>query len=322
MSEGGIRWMYFDAFSSKSSDRNILINTYEQGCSIAFWCRSFTGKERDEETGYGYFGARYMDHELMTMWLSVDPMADKYPSISPYAYCAWNPVKLIDPDGKDWYRSDETGVVLWKNSSAVKVDVNGEPYRNIGTTYQQYLNGELITYGNSIEGHINPDPDSKPDPSLNLEGGQFIPSQFYTDDGTKVSVSFNANANNSIDPNTVTELITSVNQANNDGAGITSLYISCTTNHTSNSDKSAHQLKNGARGLDVSMVNNIPVSTSNVEAKALQLGIQKTPGWMENYGPFIIQRAYPNKVVEAPWARTICPDGHMTHIHLSTPNYD
>ena len=63
---------------------------------------TFTGKEKDEETGYGYFGARYMDHELMTMWLSVDPMADKYPSISPYAYCAWNPVKLVDPDGRDW----------------------------------------------------------------------------------------------------------------------------------------------------------------------------------------------------------------------------
>jgi len=43
-----------------------------------------------------------MDHELMTMWLSVDPMADKYPSISPYSYCAWNPVKLVDPDGRDW----------------------------------------------------------------------------------------------------------------------------------------------------------------------------------------------------------------------------
>ena len=61
----------------------------------------FTGKERDEETGYGYFGARYMDHELTAMWLSVDPMADKYPSISPYAYCMWNPVKLVDPDGED-----------------------------------------------------------------------------------------------------------------------------------------------------------------------------------------------------------------------------
>ena len=28
-------------------------------------------EQRDEETGYGYSGARYMDYELMTMWLSV-----------------------------------------------------------------------------------------------------------------------------------------------------------------------------------------------------------------------------------------------------------
>ena len=71
-------------------------------------------EERDEETGYGYFGARYMDHELMTMWLSVDPMAGKYPSISPYAYCAWNPVKLVDPDGrKIWiYNYDGKGTNL------------------------------------------------------------------------------------------------------------------------------------------------------------------------------------------------------------------
>ncbi|MBQ3944414.1 MAG: RHS repeat-associated core domain-containing protein [Alphaproteobacteria bacterium] len=62
---------------------------------------AFTGKEHDVETGYGYFGARYMDHELMTMWLSVDPLADKYPSISSYAYCAWNPMKLVDPDGRE-----------------------------------------------------------------------------------------------------------------------------------------------------------------------------------------------------------------------------
>ena len=66
-----------------------------------FYSFVFTAKERDEETGYGYFGARYMDHVLMTMWLSVDPLSDKYPSINPYAYCAWNPVKLVDPDGRE-----------------------------------------------------------------------------------------------------------------------------------------------------------------------------------------------------------------------------
>ncbi len=63
--------------------------------------QSFTGKERDSETGFSYFGARYYDSDLMTGWLSVDPMADKYPSLSPYAYCGWNPIRLVDPDGED-----------------------------------------------------------------------------------------------------------------------------------------------------------------------------------------------------------------------------
>ena len=39
--------------------------------------QTFTGKERDSETGFSYFGARYYDSDLMTGWLSVDPLADK-----------------------------------------------------------------------------------------------------------------------------------------------------------------------------------------------------------------------------------------------------
>ena len=70
---------------------------------------TFTGKERDEETGYSYFGARYMDHELMTMWLSVDPLSDKYPSITPYNYCMWNPIKVVDPNGMDTIVFDGNG---------------------------------------------------------------------------------------------------------------------------------------------------------------------------------------------------------------------
>ena len=60
---------------------------------------TFSGKEKDTETGYGYFGARYYDSGL-SIWLSVDPMSDEYPSMSPYNYCANNPIKLIDPDGR------------------------------------------------------------------------------------------------------------------------------------------------------------------------------------------------------------------------------
>ena len=38
--------------------------------------------------------------ESTQSWLSVDPLADKYPSLSPYVYCANNPVILVDPDGR------------------------------------------------------------------------------------------------------------------------------------------------------------------------------------------------------------------------------
>ena len=61
---------------------------------------TFSGKERDSETGYSYFGARYY-HSDLSIWLSVDPLSDKYPNLTPYAYCANNPVQYVDPDGKE-----------------------------------------------------------------------------------------------------------------------------------------------------------------------------------------------------------------------------
>jgi len=59
----------------------------------------FNAKEKDEETGLYYYGARYYSPEL-SIWLSVDPLADKYPSASSYMYCNGNPVILKDPDGR------------------------------------------------------------------------------------------------------------------------------------------------------------------------------------------------------------------------------
>ena len=130
--------------------------------TMRFYPFVFTGKERDKETGYGYFGARYMDHELITMWLSVDPMMDKYPSISPYAYCAWNPVKLVDPDGReaidedDWYKNKETGAAFWREGHAKQIQLGGDTYDNIGEsysalnidgTYSNYYQNYLITIG-------------------------------------------------------------------------------------------------------------------------------------------------------------------------------
>ena len=63
---------------------------------------TFTGKERDEETGYDYFCARnYLS--ALSIWGAVDPLADKYIYNSPYVYCDGNPIKFVDPDGKEKY---------------------------------------------------------------------------------------------------------------------------------------------------------------------------------------------------------------------------
>ena len=90
--------------------------------------KSSTGKERDSETGFSYFGARYYDSDLMTGWLSVDPLADKYPGLSPYAYCAWNPIRLVDPDGRmldEWIVNITTGKTEQKKMKENKVTIVG-----------------------------------------------------------------------------------------------------------------------------------------------------------------------------------------------------
>ena len=70
----------------------------------------FNAKEVDPETGYYYYGARYYNSNL-SMWISVDPLADKYPSLTPYAFVANNPVMLYDPDGRDIFTIDSDGNV-------------------------------------------------------------------------------------------------------------------------------------------------------------------------------------------------------------------
>lgn len=67
----------------------------------------FTSKELDRETGLYYFGARYQDPKL-GIFISVDPMAEKYPGVSSYAYTLNNPVRFTDPDGKA-----PNDIILW-----------------------------------------------------------------------------------------------------------------------------------------------------------------------------------------------------------------
>ena len=48
---------------------------------------------------YQHFGARAYD-PVSCIFMQVDPMAEKYYGMTPYGYCAGNPVMMMDPDGK------------------------------------------------------------------------------------------------------------------------------------------------------------------------------------------------------------------------------
>lgn len=59
----------------------------------------FNGKELDDETGNYYYGARYYDPKT-SIWLSVDPLAERGPQYSPYVFTFNNPILFVDPDGR------------------------------------------------------------------------------------------------------------------------------------------------------------------------------------------------------------------------------
>ena len=92
---------------------------------------TFSAKEKDSETGLSYFGSRYYSSGL-SIWLSVDPMSDKYPSLSPYTYCANNPVKLVDPDGRE--------ITL---ETIYKKDANGNDTKEI-ERYNIRITGKIV----------------------------------------------------------------------------------------------------------------------------------------------------------------------------------
>ncbi|MEM9546549.1 MAG: RHS repeat-associated core domain-containing protein [Bacteroidota bacterium] len=79
----------------------------------------FTDKERDDETNYDNFGARYYDSDI-GRFMGVDPLVSEMPEWSPYNYTFNNPVKFIDPDGRNpilglklWSRIKKAGSDAW-----------------------------------------------------------------------------------------------------------------------------------------------------------------------------------------------------------------
>ena len=109
----------------------------------------YGGKEFIELHGYDSydFDAR-MYYPALCRFMTMDPLCEKYYSISPYAYCNNNPVKYVDPDGRDWYEytdKDGNSQTMWRKlQDKIYKDDNGNTWNNIGQNYLS-INGDNAT---------------------------------------------------------------------------------------------------------------------------------------------------------------------------------
>ncbi|MCQ2330307.1 MAG: RHS repeat-associated core domain-containing protein [Paludibacteraceae bacterium] len=86
---------------SQNNQQNALSNGLG-GVSLQTEDRyTFTSKELDAESNLYYYDARY-NSSTYSQFNSPDPMSDKYPSVSPYLYCAGNPIRFVDPTGMEF----------------------------------------------------------------------------------------------------------------------------------------------------------------------------------------------------------------------------
>ena len=126
----------------------------------------FNAKEFDEETGMYYYGARYYEPRL-SLWMSCDPMQEKYAYITSYCYTFDYPVKYIDPTGED---GEITGIGTEKDPFVIKANY----YYEKGSLNEQQIKG----LNNAISEYNNKGKVRK----------------IKNDDGTKSYVRFNISA--------------------------------------------------------------------------------------------------------------------------------
>jgi RHS repeat-associated protein len=98
----------------------------------------YNNKELDNMNGLNWYdySARHYDATI-TRFTTIDPHAEKYYSISPYVYCANNPVIYVDPTGMDWYTDNDGNYQYDPNLTAKnqsEILKKGQVY--VGVTHQ------------------------------------------------------------------------------------------------------------------------------------------------------------------------------------------
>lgn len=100
----------------------------------------FNAKEFDEETGMYYYGARYYEPRL-SLWISTDPLGEKYIEYSSYTYCYNNPIAFVDVFGLE---GDEPS--YWQIPHFSKGSYGKNWFRN-GITFLNNVSADILNSG-------------------------------------------------------------------------------------------------------------------------------------------------------------------------------
>lgn len=107
---------------------------------------SFNGKERDEASGLLNFGARYLEPQS-ALWLSIDPLASSFPGHNPYAFGLHNPLRYVDPDGREAFDHFSSELAAAKDFARIYNERSIFHNVEFGTNiYRTTLNGKAAYF--------------------------------------------------------------------------------------------------------------------------------------------------------------------------------
>ena len=134
----------------------------------------FNGKELDSETNLTYFGARYLDMKT-SLWLNTDPLSGYNPiqeiehyidgqhnggiynpmNMATYSYTYQNPIKYIDPNGKQLEAPNIIGIQAHETFANYMRGISGNSGNWVAESYMfDNFRPDLLYYGgkNNISG--------------------------------------------------------------------------------------------------------------------------------------------------------------------------
>ena len=170
----------------------------------------FTGKELDRMYGLDWYdlGARRYDAAAGTFW-SMDPLAEQYYHISPYSYCAADPVNKIDPDGqrifiKGNHAEDALSQIQARTGNKIQLSINDDgslSYRNeSGKKLRRYSKQVAAIIDNTtIDVIMNTMDSYKTSTGLDFIGGAFMGNTVEKDEeGNVIKVITNQEINTEV----------------------------------------------------------------------------------------------------------------------------